>query len=190
MNNCGISDNNGISILTTRIFDNVRIELDRRSLILKTGISPNSVCAMYANGTGTLVPDSNITVSPNLNGRFQDINGTLCLNGCLTYIFEGARSTAPCNLLLPVSLRMSLPDEAIWPYDITVHYSYFADNLTETENGYNAICDGVAIVYITSLMPVTLRDGSSFFYNTECERTIVNDNTFTSSRFYPADSVH
>ena len=187
----GICDNDGVQILTTRIFDNVRIELDRTALSLSTAISSAAVTALYASGTGTLVPDSNISVAPDLNCRMQDITGTLSLQGTVTYISGGARSTAPATLKLPISVRMALPDQAIWPYDITVHYSYFADNLTEAGvNEYNALVDGVVIVYVTSLAPITLKGTQPVVYNPSSERTVTSCNTFTASRFYPTNEFN
>ncbi len=183
----GINDcNDGIQILTTRIFDNVRMDLDRSALRLQTCINDQGVTALYVSGTGVLVPDSNISVIPNINDSFATVTGTLYLPGTVTYIFEGTRNTAKANLELPLNVRMVLPDDSVWPFDITVHFSYFADNLEEISlNNYTALVDGVVIVYITSCMPVTLSDSCPIQYNSISQRTVLNQNTFTASAFYP-----
>ena len=134
----------------------------------------------------SFVANSNISVIPNINDSFATVTGTLYLPGTVTYIFEGTRNTAKANLELPLNVRMVLPDDSVWPFDITVHFSYFADNLEEISlNNYTALVDGVVIVYITSCMPVTLSDSCPIQYNSISQRTVLNQNTFTASAFYP-----
>lgn len=183
----GINDcNRGIQILTTRIFDNVRMDLDRRALNLQTNITAQGVTALYASGTGVIIPDSSISVIPNINDSFATVTGTLFLPGTVTYIFEGTKSSTCATLELPINMRMILPDDSVWPFDVTVHYSYFADNLEETtDNNYTALVDGVIIVYVTACMPVTLNDSCPIQYNSISQRTVLNQNNFTASTFYP-----
>ncbi len=186
----GISDNsNSVSILTTRIFDNVRRDLDRAELTLETDITPSDVTALYAGGTGVFTPDSGVTVTPHINDKFADVSGTLSLKGTVTYISEGTRQTACARLIIPIDLQMALPEDSIWPFDITVHFSYFADNLTETDsNRFTALVDGVVIIYVTACVPLSLSGYSSLRYNSATERATVNNNNFTSAAFYPGSN--
>ncbi len=183
----GISDiRNSISILTTRIFDNIRFDLDRSSFIIDTNIIPSAITALYVGGTGTVIPDSGVTVTPHINDNYADVSGTISLPATVTYIYEGTRQTASAKLLVPINARMNIPKDSVWPFDITVHYSFFADNLCEEEiNTYSALVDGVIIVYITACVPVSLNNFSSIQYNDANQRAIINDNNFTSSSFYP-----
>jgi len=183
----GIADcNNGIQILTTRIFDNVRIDLDRDEFLVETNITQTGVTPLFSSGTGVVVPDSNISVIPNINDSFATVTGTLYLPGTISYIFSGSRSTAPSKLAVPINIRMTLPDDSVWPFDITVHYSYFADNLSENgQNTYIGLVDGVIITYITACMPVSLNDACTLKYNSISERTVINQNNFTTTNFYP-----
>lgn len=183
----GINDcNNGIQILTTRIFDNVRMDMDRSEYALKTNIVSQGVTALYAGGTGVFLPDSNISVIPNINDNFATVSGTLLLPGTLTYILAGSRQSAPVTLYVPINARMSLPDDSVWPFDVTVHYSFFADNLEETQqNTYSALVDGVIIIYITACMPVSLNASCPVQYNSISQRTVINQNSFTTATFYP-----
>ncbi len=187
--NCsnGINDcQSGINILATRIFDNVRMGLDRQSLNLETSGLQSGITALYASGTGVFVPDSNISVVPNINDAYASVNGTLYLPGTLTYIYQGAKTTASANLSVPINVFMSLPEDSLWPFDITVHYSYFADNLEETgANTYSALVDGVIIVYITSCMPVSLKDSCPIYYNSISQRAVLNQSAFVNTDFYP-----
>lgn len=183
----GISDHrNSISILTTRIFDNIRFDLDRSPLIIDTDIVPSAITALYVGGTGTVVPDSGVTVTPHINDNYADVSGTISLPATVTYIYEGTRQTSSARLSVPINARMNIPEDSVWPFDITVHYSFFADNLKEeATNTYSSLVDGVVIVYITACVPVSLNNYSSIQYNDINQRTIINENNFTSSSFYP-----
>ncbi len=183
----GICDNtDSVSILTTRIFDNVRRDLDRAELIIEADITPTDITALYAGGTGVFTPDSGVTVTPHINDNYADVSGTLSLKGTVTYISSGTRQTASARLIIPIDLMMSLPADSIWPFDITVHFSYFADNLTEIgSNRFSALVDGVFIIYVTACVPISLKNYSSIQYNPASERATVNNNNFTSSIFYP-----
>ncbi len=187
--NChnGINDcQSGINILATRIFDNVRMDLDRQSFNVEACSLPTGITALYLSGTGVLTPDSNITVVPNLNDSFATVSGTLYLPGTLTYIYQGAKATARANLLIPINILMTLPEDSIWPFDITVHYSYFADNLEETgTNTFSSLTDGVIITYVTACMPVNLKDNCPIYYNSISERAVLNQSTFLNADFYP-----
>ena len=187
--NCsnGINDcQSGINILATRIFDNVRMGLDRQSLNIETSVSQSGITALYVSGTGVLVPDSNISVVPNINDNYASVTGTLHLPGTLTYIYQGAKSTVSANLLVPVNVYMHLPEDSLWPFDITVHYSYFADNLEEiNETTYSSLVDGVIILYVTSCMPVSLKDSCPIYYNSVSQRTVSNQSAFINTNFYP-----
>ena len=186
--NCsnGINDcQNGVNILATRIFDNVRMDLDRQSLNIESSALPTGITALYLSGTGVLTPDSNISVAPNLNDAYATVSGTLYLPGTLTYIYQGAKATAQANLLVPINLLMTLPDNSIWPFDITVHYSYFADNLEETGTAFSSLADGVIITYVTACMPLSLKDNCPVYYNSVSERTVINQSAFLNSSFYP-----
>lgn len=186
MSSCGICDNNCISILTTRIFDNVRIVLDRTPLEITASSLPAAITPLYASGTGTLSPDSDVTVTPRTSACYADVVGTISLRGTLTYIFEGTRQTAPITLALPISARMNTPEDSVWPFDITVHYSFFADNLSETDtNRFSCLCDGAVMIYVTACMPLNVSGATLIRHNPIAERVITNDNTFITSAFYP-----
>ncbi len=187
--NCsnGINDcQSGINILATRIFDNVRMDYDRQSFNIEASALPTGITALYLTGTGVLTPDSNITVVPNLNDSYATVSGTLYLPGTLTYIYQGAKATQQANLSVPINLLMALPEDSIWPFDITVHYSYFADNLEETgSNTFSSLVDGVIITYVTACMPVSLKDNCSIYYNSVSQRTVLNQSSFLNTNFYP-----
>ncbi len=185
MLNSGIYDNdNSIVILATRIFDNVRIDLNRTQLNLETNILPSDITMLYAGGTGT--QQDGIQITPHLNSNCADIRGELSLNSTVTYIYQGNRQTAQGFLKVPINLRMKIPEDSVLPFNVTAHYSFFSDNISEENtNTFSTLTDGVVIIYITSCMPVTVRGSSNILYNFEKDRTIGNENTIASSPFYP-----
>ncbi len=185
MTNCGICDNrNAVNILTTRIFDNVRIDLNRSELTIETNILPSDITALYAGGTG--VSENGISVTPHLNENCADISGELSLKSTLTYIYQGNRQMTEAILKVPVNLRMNIPEDSVWPFNVTVHYSFFSDNLKEENtNTFSSLTDGVIIIYITACMPLAVGGTYPILYNTERDRAISNENTIASSAFYP-----
>mgnify|MGYP001079986977 CR=1 FL=1 len=189
---CGICDNrSNTCILANRIFDNVRMDLDRDPFIINTQISqaPETVTPLYAGGTGTIVPSS-LTVTPHFNDSYADICGNLELPGSVTYLFEGTRYTASCTLIVPLCLQMKIPGDSVWPFEVTVHFSYFADSLTyQNDNSYSAAVDGVVIVYITACMPVCLSSAGQISFNTVAQRSVPTQNAFIGTAFYPSAST-
>ncbi len=185
MFNSGIYDNdNSITLLATRIFDNVRIDLNRSPLTIETNILPSNITVLYAGGTGT--QNDGLSVTPHLNSNYADISGTLSLNCTVTYIYEGTRQTAQGYLKLPINLRMKIPEDSVWPFNVTAHFSFFSDNVSETDtNTFSTLTDGVVIIYITACTPVTVKGSSSILYNFEKDRIIASENTIASSPFYP-----
>lgn len=185
MSNSGICDNhNCLTILATRIFDNVRIDLNRTQLNIDTSIVPSDITVLYASGTGTT--EGGVTITPHLNSNCADISGELSLNCTLTYIYEGTRQTSQGYLKVPVKLRMNIPEDSIWPFNLTAHYSFFSDNLNEeSTNTYSSLTDGVIILYITTCMPMNINGSYPIYYNAEKDRLITNENTIASSTFYP-----
>ena len=162
------------------------MDLDRQSFNIESCTLPAGITALYLSGTGVLTPDSNISVVPNLNDAYATVSGTLYLPGTLTYIYQGAKATQQANLLVPISILMTLPEDSIWPFDITVHYSYFADNLEETgANTFSSLTDGVIITYVTACMPVSLKDNCPVYYNSISQRTVLNQSAFLNNDFYP-----
>lgn len=185
MNNCGICDNrNTVNILTTRIFDNVRIELNRSQLLLETNLVQSDITPLYAGGTG--VSENGIPITPHLNENYADLTGNLNLKCTFTYLYQGNRQSAQATLKVPVNLRMSIPEDSVWPFNVTVHYSFFSDNLKEESvNTYSSLTDGVIIVYVTSCMPLSVSGTYPILYNSEKDRIITSENTIASSAFYP-----
>ena len=186
MYNSGICDNNkdNITILATRVFDNVRIELNRTVLTVDTSIVQSDITALYASGTGT--SESNLVITPHLNMNCADICGELSLESTLTYIYSGARQSAKANLKVPINLRMNIPEDSVWPYNVTVHYSFFSDNLKEEDvNTYSSLTDGVIIIYITALTPINVNSNCPMVYNFAKDRAIQNENAIATSIFYP-----
>ena len=167
MFNSGIYDNdNSITILATRIFDNVRIDLNRTQLNLETNILPSDITVLYASGTGT--QQDGITVVPHLNSNCADISGELSLSCTVTYVYEGTRQTAQGFLKVPVSLKMAIPEDSVWPFNVTTHFSFFSDNVSEVDtNTFLTLTDGVIIIYITTCMPVTVKGSTNILYNFE-----------------------
>lgn len=186
----GICDNrSNTCILATRIFDNVRMDLDRDLFAVTTEISqaPEQVTPLYAGGTGTASGQSSLTVTPHFNDAYADICGNLELPGTVTYLFEGTRYTAPSTLILPFCLQMQIPTDSIWPFEVTIHYSYFADTFTyQNQNSYTASVDGVIIVYITASMPVCISPAGQIAYNTVSQRAMPSQNSFIGTDFYPS----
>lgn len=185
MNNWGICDNrNTVNILTTRIFDNVRIDLNRSELFLESTIVQSDITPLYASGTG--ISENNLPLTPHLNENYADLSGDLTLNCTLTYLYQGNRQTAKATLKVPVNLRMAIPEDSVWPFNVTVHYSFFSDNLKEESiNTYSSLTDGVIIVYVTSCMPISVSGTYPILYNAEKDRIITSENTIVSSSFYP-----
>lgn len=186
----GICDNRtGTCILANRIFDNVRMDLDRDTFTVLTEISqpPEQVTLLYAGGTGTASGQTSLTVTPHFGDAYADICGNLELPGTVTYLFAGSRYTAACSLIIPFCLQMQIPADSIWPFDVTIHYSYFADTFAyQSENTYTASVDGVIIVYITACMPVCLTNAGQLVYNTVAQRAVPSQNSFTATAFYPS----
>ena len=181
----GINDNNStVSFLATRIFDNVRFDLDREQLLLSASI-PEDATPLYATGTGSSVQLLN--ASPRCNDNFSNISGNLLLPCVLTYISGGASNTVPCTVSVPFSARMKLPQDSVWPYDITLNYSCFCDNIVrESENTFSCLADGVTITYITASVPVCVPASGQLQYNSISEREVDLQNGFVSASFYPS----
>ncbi len=188
----GINDskNNTVQIMATRIFDNVRIDLDREPLIL-SAILPydkNNVTPLYASGTGTFSGATTLSVSPRYGECNVDIIGNFDLKGNLTYIYSGSSYVSPCSICVPYSARMVLPEDALWPYEIMVHFSFFADNIKLIDENFNCVVDGTVICYITSQMPVSVLYSGPIEYNSLSSRQTQPQNTFMYSAFYPYQS--
>lgn len=184
----GICDNSSvITILTTRIFDNVRLDLDRNQLNFSSSVSAENITPLYFSGTGKYVQQSGLTVTPNYNNFTADICGNLLLPGTFTYLEGGTRKTADANLIIPICVRMNIPSDSIWPFNITINYSYYADNISSVESGvYSAITDGVIIIYVTSDVPVCVPYSGVITYNSLSSRTVQIQNNFSGIDFYPA----
>lgn len=188
MNSCGITDNKQtVCILADRVFDNVRRDLDRDSLSFEVTLPyPSSeITPLYAGGTGT-ASGNDLNITPRYSENFAHICGNLRLAGTLTYVYSGSSYTEKGNIILPFCAKMHLPEESVWPFEITVHYSYFADGFSDfADNSYSCIADGITVCYITSRMPVTVPYSGTVEYNSITVRTPQNDNPYISSLFYP-----
>lgn len=184
---CGIDDGNtGVAVLATRIFDNVRFSLDRTPLNLETQLPSGAFTPLFAGGTGASASQPRLTVTPHFEGHTADITGDLLLPGTLTYVAEGARQQTPCALVMPISVNMNTPADALWPYDITVHASFFADRLTPNPDGTVAcLADGVVILYITACVPLSLPDAGMIRYEDAEAKGIREPNAYAGSLFYP-----
>lgn len=184
-NTCGINDENGMAILAERIFDNVRIELDRESTSLLLSNSLINATPLYASGTGTLLEaQSTLSITP--HACSTDLCGDLNLQGNLVYIVSGVRYIIPCTLTFPVCLNMKTPSASMWPTNLTVDYSFFIDELTFTsENTLIGIADAAVIAYITAKMPVCVSSSGSLFFNAASTRTVQRQSDFFSCDFYP-----
>ena len=183
----GIEDvNTGVALLATRIFDSVRFSLDRTPLILEAALPAREPTPLFAGGTGTNVSRARLTVTPHLEGHTADLTGDLLLSGTLTYLSQGSRFQAPCSLVLPLSLNVATPADVLWPYDVTVHYSFFADRLTANPDGtLSGLTDGVVILYVTACVPLSLPEvGTIRFKNSENQEVSAPGN-YASSVFYP-----
>ncbi|MBR2861050.1 MAG: hypothetical protein IKB86_04355 [Clostridia bacterium] len=187
----GINDSQPtVSILATKIFDNVKADLDRSEAIITSFVeNPEEITPLYALGTASMVAGQTVTVTPDPITRIAALQGYLELPGTLTYLFSGARQIAPCNLLFNVNLQMQLPEDSVWPFDITVHYSYFADNISFAENNrFSSLVDGTVIIYVTACAPVTIPSLCPIQYNSASERQTQNENAFLLSNFYPVST--
>lgn len=188
MNSCGITDNKQtVCILANRVFDNVRCDLDRDSLTFEVTLpyTSSEITPLYAGGTGT-ASGSDLNITPHYSENFAHISGNLHLSGKLTYVYSGSSYTAEGNLTLPFCAKMRLPEESVWPFEIAVHYSYFADGFSDyADSVYSCIADGIAVCYVTSCMPVTVPYSGTVEYNSISVRTPQNENPYISSLFYP-----
>lgn len=192
MSNCsrGITDNRvTVPILATRIFDNVRQDFDRSPLTFSAALpyDQSLITPLYAGGTGVVSSMSSISLTPRYNDGFVDVCGDLMLPGTLTYVYQSSSRTAAGNLSVPFCARMKLPEDSIWPFDFTVHYSYFSDNFESVSSGvFSCLTDGVIICYITACMPVSLLYAGPIEYNSITARSVQTQNSFAVSPFYPA----
>lgn len=192
MSSCsrGITDNRvTVPILATRIFDNVRRDLDRSQFNFLTSFpfDQTLITPLYAGGTGVVSGISSVTLTPRYNDGFVDVCGDLMLPGTLTYVYQGSSHTAAGNISVPFSARMKLPEDSVWPFEFTVHYSYFADNFESVSSGVlSCLTDGVIICYITACMPVSLLYAGPIEYNSITVRSVQSENTFAVSPFYPS----
>lgn len=184
-NTCGINDGNGIAILAERIFDNVRIEINRESASIMLSNALTNATPLYARGTGTILEAQN-TLSVTPHDCSTDLCGNLNLQGNLVYIVSGVRYILPCTLTFPVCLNMKTPSASMWPTNLTVDYSFFIDELTFTsENTLNGIADAAVIAYITSKMPICVSSSGSLLFNAASTRTVQPQSDFFSCDFYP-----
>lgn len=192
MSNCsrGINDNRvTVPILATRIFDNVREDFDRSRFNFFAALpyDQSLITPLYAGGTGVVSGITSVSVTPRYIDGFVDVCGDLMLPGTLTYVYQGASHTAAGNLSVPFCARMKLPEDSIWPFDFTVHYSYFSDNFESTSSGiFTCLTDGVVICYITACMPVSLLYAGPIEYNSAAVRSVQTQNSFAVSPFYPS----
>lgn len=184
-NTCGIYDNNGIAILAERIFDNVRLELNRETANILLFEAIENATPLYASGMGTLKEaQSTLTVTPHTNS--VDVCGEIRLEGNLIYLSSGVRFVSPCALLLPICLQMNPPSQSMWPTNLTVDYSFFIDSLNFTSTtSLTGTADAAAIAYITSKMPVCVASGGSIMFNAPSTRQVQNNSEFFSCDFYP-----
>ncbi len=184
---CGINDNiSAVSFLAPCIFDNVRMDLDRFRTSLTAQPAQTDIMPLYAGGIGKVIAQNTLRITPQFNSDFYEISGTLELPATLTYIYQGNNKTAPATLYLPINLQMNVPEATVWPYDITVHYSFFADNITAIDTGgYSALVDGAIILYVTAEMPITVKSAGQLEFNTVVSREIVNQSEYLVSAFYP-----
>ena len=187
---CGIDDGAvGVAVLATRIFDNVRFSLDRTPMILETVLPADAVTPLFAGGTGAAASHTRLTVTPHFEGHTADLTGDLLLSGTLTYLAAGSRRQTACTLVMPISVNMVTPADALWPYDITVHYSFFADRLTVAPDGtVTCLADGVVILYITACVPLSLPDAGPIRYENAQDKAIPVPNPYAGTVFYPAVS--
>lgn len=188
----GITDNRQtVCILANRVFDNVRSDLDRDSVTFNVTLphSFSEITPLYAGGTGVAKGNA-LAVTPNFSDGFAHICGNLYLAGNLTYLYNGSSYTSVGNLILPFCAKMLLPEKSVWPFDITVHYSYFADGFSDfTDSTYSCIADGITVCYVTSCMPVTVPYTGTVEYNSITLRTPQTENAYVSSTFYPICSI-
>ena len=191
MSNCsrGITDNRiTVPILATRIFDNVREDFDRSHFNFTTSFpyDLSLITPLYAGGTGVVPAISSVSLTPRYGDGFIDVSGDIMLPGTLTYVYQGSSHIAAGNLSVPFIARMKLPQDSVWPFDFTVHYSFFADNFEKTPSGsLSCLTDGVMICYITACMPVSLLYAGPIEYNPASVRSVQTQNSFSVSPFYP-----
>ncbi len=185
---CGINDNiSTVSFLAPRIFDNVRMDLDRRRLAMTVQTALPDITPLYAGSTGKISAGSTLSIIPQFNADFSAVSGTLELPAVLTYVYQGNNGTAPATLYVPVSMQMNTPQSTAWPFDLTVHYSFFADNIASGENGsYSTLADGIIMVYVTSEMPITVKSAGQLNTNSIVSREVINQSEYLTSAFYPA----
>ncbi len=183
----GICDNTmGTTILATKVFDNVRRDLDRVECKIITAELAGAITPLYASGMSSAIMQNTLTVTPRCATGCADVCGNLMLPGVLTYIDNGTRQTVPCNLEIPFCANMKMPEDSIWPFDITVHFSYFADNITQLDStSFSCLVDGVTIVYVTACTPITIPNTQPIMYNSISQRAVQNQNTFLETAFYP-----
>lgn len=184
-NTCGIFDNNGIAILAQRIFDNVRIELNRENANLILLNEVENATPLYASGMGTLAEaQKTLEVTPHASS--VDVCGELKLEGNLVYLSSGTRFILPCALLLPVCMQMKTPSASMWPTNLTVDYSFFIDELNFlSTTSLIGTADAAAIAYVTSKMPVCVSSSGSIMFNAPSTRQIQRNSEFFSCDFYP-----
>lgn len=181
---CGIRDDRaGVSLLATRIFDNVRLDLNRTPVSLSADL-PDDAAPLYAGGTGVLSP-AGLTVTPHFDVHRADVSGTLSLPGTLSFVTSGAAQQTSAALLLPFAAVMELPEDAVWPFDVSVHYSYFVDRLRREEDALAGLADGVCITYVTALVPLRVAYLGPVSFHAASSRSIDPVNTFVVNPFYP-----
>ena len=156
----GITDNslytNTICILADRVFDGIRADLDQTNevLLLDVTNTEDPITVESARSAGSECQVCNVSITP-FDDTYSVVICDIIAPGTCTYLQNGTPSTANCQLVIPFSALMQLPDESILPYVLSAQCNFVSDEVTQTDgNRFNALVDGMVLTLVTGQIPV------------------------------------